>query len=284
MLATLLTICIVVFVYMHVVYQLKTSNDLEIFNLGTPDKIQLEEVCCMRQPILFDFWKDEFAQCIPNNFQYDVFDVNVVDNSGSILLCVEKAKLLFSKSKCLTERNSDFLKETLLCRIMEKHDSLLRPHMIARTQYDLIFGSTDACTKLRYSNWHRNYFLVASGEVTVKLAPPRNSRVLDVQKDSNDFYSLTNAWDAPKVKFLEFVIKPGQMVYIPAYWWYSFKLGKDASVLGFQYCTFMNVIAILPDIINTVLQQQNTIPLHQEPNLPVISAMKMETDIVKETM
>ena len=262
MLATLFTVCLVVFIYLHVVYQLKTSNDLELFELVMPEKSRLEEVCGMRQPLLLDYGVNEFIQCIPAHFQYDAFDINVVDVAGeTVPLSVAKAHALFAKSTHYTERNEEFLKETMLRRVYEKNDALLRPPMVAKIRYDLIFGAVGACTKLRYSDWYRNYFLVAAGEVTVKLAPPRNARFLHVEKDylADDFYSHANAWvDVPKVKFLETVVKPGQMLYVPAYWWYSFKLGKDACIVGFQYRTAMNVVATLPDTVMGVLQRQNT--------------------------
>jgi len=262
MLATLFTVCLVVFIYLHVVYQLKTSSDLELFELAMPEKGKLEEVCGMRQPLLMDYWVDDFVQCTPNHFQYDAFDINVVDVAGeAVPLSVEKAKALFAKSVHHTERNADFLKETMLQRVFEKNDALLRPPMLAKIRYDLLFGSTGACTKLRYSDWYRNYFVVASGEITVKLAPPRNAKYLQVEKDYlvDDFYSRVNAWEeVPKVKFLETVVKAGQILYVPAYWWYSFKFGEDATVLGFQYRTFMNVVATLPDTVIGLLQRQNT--------------------------
>jgi len=262
MLATLFTVCLVVFIYLHVVYQLKTSNDLELFELVMPEKSRLEEVCGMRQPLLLEYGGNEFLPCTPTHFRYDAFDINVVDTAGdSIPLSVAKAQALFAKSLHYTERNDEFLKETMLQRVYEKNDALLRPPMVAKIRYDLIFGAPEACTKLRYSDWYRNYFLVVTGEVTVKLAPPRNARFLHVEKDylTDDFYSRANAWDdVPKVKFLETVIKPGQMLFVPAYWWYSFKLGKDACIAGFQYRTLMNVVATLPDTVMGILQRQNT--------------------------
>ena len=262
MLATLFTVCFVVFIYLHVVYQLRTSNDLELFELVMPEKSRLEEVCGMRQPLLLEHGVDEFTQCNPAHFGYDAFEINVVDAAGeSVPLSVAKANALFAKSTHYTERNADFLKETMLHRVYEKNDGLLRPPMVAKIRYDLIFGGPDARTKLRYSDWYRNYFLVVAGEVTVKLAPPRNARFLHVEKDylTEDFYSQANAWDdVPKVKFLETVIKPGQMLFVPAYWWYSFKLGKDACIVAFQYRTLMNVVATLPDTLMGILQRQNT--------------------------
>jgi len=262
MLTTLFTVCLVVFIYLHVVHQLKTSNDLELFELDMPEKNKLEEACNMRQPMLLPFWDDAFLACTPRAFAYDGFDINVVDPVGeTVPLSVEKARVLFDKSEHYSERNDEFLKDTLLRRVFESHDSILRPPMVAQMRYDVLFGSLGATTKLRYSDWQRNYFLVADGEVTLKLAPPRYAKYLSVEKDylKHDYYSTLNPWtQALKVKFLEITVKKGQLIYVPAYWWHTFKLGEHACVLGFQYRTWMNLVATLPDTVIGTMQRQNT--------------------------
>ena len=268
-LITLLTICAVVFLYLHVVFHLKTSNDLEIYDLELPDKNKLEEVCNLRQPLLFTYWNDELMKCSPAHFKCDAFDVNVVDPSNvAVPLSVERAVALFAKSPHYTENNADFLQETLLVRAFEKNDFHFRPPMVAQIRYDILFGGVGATTKLKYSDCCRNYFLATDGDVSVKLAPPRNDRYLYVKKDydTGEFYSELNAWtpqdkyktEFTKVKFLDFVLKKGQMVYIPAYWWYTFSIGKDGCLCSFQYKTLMNLVATLPDIVVGVLQRQNT--------------------------
>ena len=134
-------------------------------------------------------------------------------------------------------------------------------------QYDLIFGGKDATTKLKYTNCYRNYFMVIDGEVEVKLSPPRSARFLNTQKDyiRDDFYSVSNAWDNTsganndfdKVKFLTVHLKKGQTMFVPAYWWYSFKL-KKGCLCAFHYKTIMNTVATVPDIVLGVMQRQNT--------------------------
>jgi hypothetical protein len=64
--------------------------------------------------------------------------------------------------------------------------------------------------------------------------------------------------DYKRVKTLDIVIPAGKSIYIPAYWWYTFKFEKDTTVAGFRYRTYMNNIAIIPYIIMHVLQLQNT--------------------------
>ena len=48
------------------------------------------------------------------------------------------------------------------------------------------------------------------------------------------------------------------MLYIPAYWWYTFKFDdENTSVSCFKYRTYMNNIAISPNIFMYALQNQN---------------------------
>ena len=44
---------LVLFIYLHVLFHLKTSNDLEIYELDEISKEKLEEICDLRQPVIF---------------------------------------------------------------------------------------------------------------------------------------------------------------------------------------------------------------------------------------
>ena len=60
-----------------------------------------------------------------------------------------------------------------------------------------------------------------------------------------------------KIKCLEIILVPGKILYIPAYWWYTFKFNENTSVSCFKYRTYMNNIAISPKIFMYALQNQN---------------------------
>ena len=49
----------------------------------------------------------------------------------------------------------------------------------------------------------------------------------------------------------------GEIIHIPAFWWYSIEYEKLSSVCSFQYRTFMNVLAISPHLVLAMLQGQN---------------------------
>jgi hypothetical protein len=128
-------------------------------------------------------------------------------------------------------------------------------------------GSANVVTPLRYEINYRNYFLVTQGSLKIKLMPPKSSRYLYPINDYEtlEFRSPVNPWnpqtkfraDFDKVKSLEIVLTPGKFLFIPAYWWYSFKFAENTSVSCFSYRTYMNNIAISPHIFMYALQNQN---------------------------
>jgi hypothetical protein len=131
---------------------------------------------------------------------------------------------------------------------------------------DIIFGSSGVETPLRYAINYRNFFTVSEGSVEIKLFPPHSDKYVDPVSDYENFefrtLAGTSGWNLPenikdKVKCIEFTLTPGKAVYIPAYWWYSMKLGKNAVVESFQYRTYMNYLAILPNICMYFLQNLN---------------------------
>ena len=133
--------------------------------------------------------------------------------------------------------------------------------------YDYMLASKGTRTPFRYEVNYRNYFLVAEGSIKVKLSPPKSSRYLYQDKDYEnfEFRSPVNPWevqqrykpDFDKIKCLEIVAKKGQMLSIPAYWWYSFEYEDETSLCGFKYRTYMNNVAIIPQFFMKLLQSQN---------------------------
>jgi hypothetical protein len=169
--------------------------------------------------------------------------------------------------KYLVENNGDFLEETGLIKSFKYNDVFLRPYMVSQCGYDFQFASQNTRTPFRYELNYRNYLLVTEGQIKIKLSQPKSSKYLYQQKDYEnlEFSSPINPWnvqpqykaDFDKIKCLDLVVKKGQILYIPAYWWYSIEFGNEASLVMFKYKTYMNTIAILPQLIMKLLQTQN---------------------------
>jgi hypothetical protein len=240
---TLLTIAVVIFVYLHISFQLKTSNEFELFE-SEFIKEKLEEYCAFKQPILFQHTFD--IDMTP----YEKYDVVVYDSSFKKKIMPLKKALRLKNH--IGFDNHEFIKDTIT-----DYPDDLQPPLTAMTQYDYLFGS-DVFTRLQYKNYERNYFVVMNGSMKVKLCPPKQKKFLHEikQYENQEFYSKIDPWKSPKVHFLDCTVAKGKMLYIPPYWWYSFHLEKDTRVCIVHYRTAMNVISTLPDLVRGYIQSQ----------------------------
>ena len=275
-----LTFCIVLFIYIHIFFHLKTGEDLEVYEIEEPSKDKLEEICDIRQPVVFDFnggnllENCSLEQVVSN---YGAFDIKLRDLREEsseaelyIPFTMNAAVHAFNndgEEKYISEKNGDFLDETGLVKIYQYNDAFLRPHMVSSCMYDFLTGSNNIETPFRYELSYRNFFYVTQGAVTIKLAPPKSSKYLYEIKDYDnfEFRSPVNPWnvqdkyegDFDKIKCLELTLTKGNIIYIPAYWWHSIKFEKDTSVCVFKYRTYMNTVAIIPQLGLRLLQRQN---------------------------
>lgn len=270
---------LVLFVYLHIFFHLKTSNDLEVYELSNLSKERLEELCDIRQPLTFNLDMSNFNELTKENIitNYNSFDIKLRDtliNSDSELflpISLEKGLHVLSEDtnkKYISENNRDFLDETSLIKILKANDEFLRPTMMAYSNYDYIMGSKGTITPFRYDINYRNYFVVLKGTVKVKLSPPKSKKYLYAINDYDnfEFRSPVNPWniqdeykhDFDKIKCMDITLEVGKLLFIPAYWWYSLKFeDSDCIVLNFRYRTYMNIAAVLPHIFISFLQKQN---------------------------
>jgi hypothetical protein len=274
--------CIVLFIYLHIQFHLKTSDELEIYEIDETSKDKFEEILDLRQPVLFHWNNPKIIETTNKTYlstHYPSFDVKIRNTREKeedqsdlyVPLSLQVANQLFKQDKnssYFSERNKDFLEETGLVKQFKFHDSFLRPIMMSINEYDILMGSKEVCTPLQYEVNYRNFFLVTQGTAKIKLTPPYNKKHLYINYDYEnfEFSSPIHAWnplpkyktDLEKVKFAEFTLTPGKVLFIPPYWWYSIQfVNAETSISSFKYRTYMNQLAILPYTTLHLLQMQN---------------------------
>ena len=279
---TIIIFMVVLFIYVHVFFHISTSDDLEVYEIKMPSKDKLEELCDLKQPVKLSytntvlnthFVKKELIQ------NYGAFDVSVrnaayTDNDSlkHIILTLQTTIELLQKddeSSYFTERNQSFIEETTLIKQFKMADSILRPYMVSSCHYDVMFGSKDTTTPLRREVSYRNYYYVTEGSVTIKFAPDKYTKYLYSETDNElfEFRARTNPWkpqesyknDFNKVQFMEVTINKNEMVFIPAYWWYSIRFNSiESTVVSFKYFTYMNTVSVSPKLMLHYLQRLNT--------------------------
>lgn len=273
--------CIVLFLYLHIYFHLKTSNDLEIYEMEQSSKEKLEETCDLRQPVLFEFNNDRMLEnCNYNNivkncgaFDIKIRNIKEYDDETELYvpLTLNTAVEIFKNdndAKFASERNGGFLDETGLIKNYRYNDSFLRPSMVSKCIYDLIMASNNSELPLRYEINYRNYYMVTQGKIKIRLIPPKSSKYLYPIKDYDnfEFISPVNVWDVQnqykadfdRIKFVDIILTKGKIINIPAYWWYSIKILKPfTSICVFKYRTYMSTLSISNHLFIRMLQRQN---------------------------
>jgi len=284
-----LIFCIVLFMYLHIMFHLKTSDDLEIYEIDETSKEKIEEIFDLRQPVLFYFHNQQIIQAsnkttISSHFgssdikirnmndHCDIEGENAdTDSDLHVPLSINVANKLFHEDKnasYFSENNREFLEDSGIKKTFKMNDAYLRPAMMSNCYYDVLFGSKNVFTPFRYNINYRNFFLVTQGSIQIKISPPYNKKHLYVNYDYEnfEFRSPINPWspqnkykaDFERVKCAEFVLTPGKMLFLPPYWFYSIRfLDANTSVSCFHYRTYMNNVAISPYICLHLLQLQN---------------------------
>ena len=290
-----LSVCvflIVLFFYIHILFHLKTSEDLEVFQLDNlPSKDRFEEICDLKQPVMFPLEEGKgivFETELKRLDElYGAFDVrirqNIFEDGAKELylpLSLKEAVQLVEhdpKHQYFSEDNMEFLNETGVLKRIRREDAYFRPSMCARHRYDTWIGFTKTITPFRYNLDYRTFLMVAQGKVRVKLISPHYTRYLDVIKDYENMEFRTEYNYAPylwgdekselfpkhkmsnmaKIKTLEVILTPKDILYIPSYWWYSVQFDELTSMCVLKYQTYMNMLSILPDYIKYGLQRQN---------------------------
>lgn len=302
-LITFLIFILILFLYIHINDQYKKSEDLEIYEMDYTSNVELQKICNIKQPVIFEFEKihPNFFSDIIQFKKYENNDIQVKDvldywnpnilSVDPIILSTSSFRTLVKsdpKSHFFMENNQPFLEESGIASKIGELDEYLKPSFNIHSKYDLIIGSANCVTPMRFHTDYRRFYIVTSGKISVKMASWRSRTYLHpiIDYDNYEFFSKMNVWtsettisetktqstsettisetttqsisetttktnernDLNKIKFVEFDVHTGYVLYIPPYWWYSIKLHQDAEVVSASYQTLVNVMSNISDI------------------------------------
>jgi len=266
---------IVLFFYIHIYYHLKTSSDLEVYELDHTNNPEFETIGNSRQPLIFP---NTSLNEIYNHFNiknlidhFPHFDIQLRNASTQLLnpnmhlykyFTFQNAiKMIKSNSSVFSENNLSFLQESCLSKIIKQNDAFLRPPFLTYSHYDIIIGS-GCTTPLRYDTCFKHYIIPIEDQIEIKLTPPKYQSYMNLQKDYEyfQFYTNDNLWKSDynkKIKSINIILNPGQILLIPSYWMYTCYFFKPNLLLSLKYYSFMNLVSISPEILMYLFQQQN---------------------------
>ena len=273
---------IILFLYVHIIAQYKKSEDLEIYEMDYASNQALQEICDLKQPVLFRLTIDNPINIENLSYKNDIrvysTGTNATNDPASyVLLPFPQFHNLITTTTnphYYTEKNRDFIDEVDLYDNFRELDPYLKPYYTAQTIYDVWTGGRLINTPLRYHINYRQYLYVTSGKIHVKMTPYKSRKYLHpiIDYANFDFRSPINPFtpqaeymhDMDKTKFLEFDVHAGFVLYVPPYWWYSIQYAADSFdkkktvVMSVIYNTTMNILANSPSIARYYMQLQNT--------------------------
>jgi hypothetical protein len=296
---------IILTVYMHVIEEYKISEDLEIYEMDFKDNKQLQDICNLKQPVLFNLEEAEptFFKMVDiigvSKTSVIVKDKSDIDNANYIKLPYDSAQTLMNadtSARFYSERNSKIASETSYD--FTKLDTHLKPALTIQSKRELLFGSNGAHTVMRYHTEHRKFLAIRKGRIHVKMTPWRSNRFLHITKDyvNYDFRSKVDVWephskyepDMEQLKFLEFDIDAGYVLNIPPYWLYSIKYSNEdrCELYELTYNTPMNAISNFHLWGLYYIQRQNLKRTFLEPfqdaTVTQSTNLKLSSDKLKE--
>jgi len=261
---------IILFSYIHVQHQFKSGEDLEIFEYDITTTKALQEILHLKQPVMFQLDLELETTIEPLEYleikdRRDYQIKNPTKNIESIQLPFAKArKLIDTDTKGLFYSNRNRLNPSWKTRL-RKMDTFLKPTFSLYTETDLIYGSKHARTITSFHRESHMFLYVPpetnTGEIRLKMTPLSSEPFLNPVYD----YTYFENWSAvdlfephEKIKCIDFLVKPGYVLFIPPYWFYSIEFQeKENEVCMVKYTTVANLLANIKHIGLFYLQQQN---------------------------
>ena len=242
-------------IYLHILSELKKSNNLEIYESDYKSYIEFQETCLLKKPFITNFDKFEFNNSIAPIQEFKIKDC--LDKNKAVYLPYSNIDTLLkndSKSHYYSENNYEFSNEN---ENFYKFNPYLKPRFNTFSTFDYLFGSKNAFTNTKYHISSFMFLYVEEGSISIKMIPPKFEKKLDFKYDSENFEYVSeyDLWNSKEIQTLDFDIKKQNILFIPPYWIYSIKFGENAIVYSFRYHSIFNNILHIPKYCNKVFNQ-----------------------------
>jgi len=279
--------------------QYKKSEDLEIYETDYHSNAELQKVCSIKQPIIFDFasvcpefyeqidsnkirnWMGHTEVTVKDTDDYWIPDQTSVDSVTLSYASFDQLSGTDTKAHYFTENNCDSIHEIPeICNEIQRVDEFLKPYFVIQTKYDILSGSNNCTTPFRYHTNERTFFIVVSGSVTVQLTPWKSRKIIKENRDYNnyEFWSPMKPDAINTIPILTCIVPVGQILYLPPYWWYSVRFSKDTILFSVNYNSAANIASNIPAIFRYYLQFHNT----SKKVLPTIPQSKIPEEEAEE--
>ena len=132
--------------------------------------------------------------------------------------------------------------------------------MISYIKNSFWLGPKDSCTPLHYDTDNFNLLCLLEGRKEIILIHPKYR---DYLYEINYFirgssWSYVNIWNIDYIKFplmknikyIKFILNPGEILYIPPYWWHAVRNLDNSIAFTYHYYTFYSFFTTdIPELL-----------------------------------
>ena len=269
---TLILFFIILFTYIHLQHQLKTGEDMDVYEYEYVSAAGLQDITQYKQPVLFSLQLPSLRDN-PHLDPIQIKDIREYFKSNTsidtISLSQTSARGLLdtdTKSLFYSDRNHmSIAKSEKWTKWFETMDPFLQPAFTIYREYDVLYGSQNTHTITMFHRESHVYIYLPQetnpSSIRIKMTPWSNRTFFDQELDYTyyEFWTKTNLFEKnERFRCLDFMVKPGYVLYIPPYWFYSIEYqDKTNEICMAKYTTGANLLANAKHIGKYWLQQQN---------------------------
>jgi hypothetical protein len=283
---------VVLFLYIHIQQQYKSGDNLEIYEYEYLSAKKLQDVVNIKQPVLFSL----DLPSVKDNSPLDSLHVKDIrdyqtnkTHVESIVLSQSSARGLIdtdTKSVFYSCRNCDSISQSSSWNEwFSIVDSYIKPSFCVHTEYDILYGSRKTRTTTMYHHENNVYLYLPpysnKSNIRIKMTPWKSKTFLSTVNDYlyYEFWCKENLFQPmERVKCLDIIVKPGYVVYIPPFWFYSIEFqDHENEVCMIKYTTGANFLANIKHIVLYNLQQQN---IHEKLWKPFVNNKENEEELI----
>tara|TARA_Y100001970_G_C14240633_1_gene864705 strand:- start:3003 stop:3941 length:939 start_codon:yes stop_codon:yes gene_type:complete len=158
--------------------------------------------------------------------------------------------------------DSSFLKDYGLVQLLERYASDLLPPLTLIKSYLFSMGPKETKIGLQYETNMRNIIYLIYGKIKIILFSPKYSKYLykSNRYDNEAVLSAVHFWNPntgkyplfKKAQYIEIILYPGQLFYIPAYWWYAIEFQDTSVFITMKANNVFSSIERIPNIVSSL--------------------------------
>jgi hypothetical protein len=262
---------IVLFSYIHIQRQWKFEDEATIYEYDYTNLKNLQTTCEYKQPIIFPLNVPKMAISLNTMHIRDTREIPKNESTiQTISLTYDNAMNLIqtdTNSAFYTcQNNHSIIQHPQYNLWFKSLERILKPSFTVYTEYDLLCGSRKTKTVSQFHHESHTFLFLPKETnktyIRLKMMSAKYSKVLNPTIDyiNYEFNSKVNLFELDHMAnhMIDILVKPGNCVFIPAYWYYSIEFqDKNNEVCVLKFTTVANALAHIKHHCLYYLQQSN---------------------------